>query len=148
MQAGFYETDITPALGMERPGSYVKRYITGFRDRLKARAAVFESGGERIAFAGLDTAGLQSAETVRTIRQEVEQRCGIPADHILIAASHTHSGGPFLGQLPEQYADAPALVKELIRDHSVCADPLYHAWVVRQTAGAICEATKRRQIIS
>ncbi len=103
MKAGFYFTDITPALGMERPGSYIKRYIHAIGDRLNARAAVFESNGERIALAGLDTAGIRSSETARMIREEVESRCGIPESNVLVAASHTHSGGAFIGFLPEEF---------------------------------------------
>ncbi len=145
MRAGFYESDITPAIGMERPGSYVKRYITAIGERLNVRAAVFESGGVRIAVAGLDTAGIRSHQTAWAIRKEVETRCGIPASNVLVAASHTHSGGAFIGFLPEEYENAPEPVRRLMRDHSVCADPLYHEWVIRQTATAICEADRRKQ---
>jgi neutral ceramidase len=75
----------------------------------------------------------------------VRERCGIPGDHVLLAASHTHSGGPLMGRLPEEYEDAPDRVKELIRDHSIALDPLYADWVIRQTVTAICEAHRIRE---
>src|ERR1043166_5495424 len=90
MKAGFYSTDITPALGMERPGGYSKSYPAAIHDPLKVRAAVFDDGAATVAFAGIDTCLFQSPRIKAEIRAEVERRCGIPGDHILLAASHTH----------------------------------------------------------
>ena len=45
MKAGFHTTDITPALGMEAPGGYLKAHIQRIHDPLKVRAAVFEQDG-------------------------------------------------------------------------------------------------------
>src|SRR6266700_3006909 len=113
MKAGFHTADITPALGMEAPGGYLKAYVKSIHDPLKVRAAVFEDGTKALAFLGVDTCYLQSAKIRAEIRREVESRCGIPGDHLLIAASHTHSGGPASGRLPEEFADAPEPVKDL-----------------------------------
>src|SRR5437879_12998793 len=85
MKAGFHTADITPALGMEAPGGYGKVYIQQVHDPLKVRAAVFENGETTVAFVGIDTCYLQSARVIRAIRQEVERRCGIPADHLRLA---------------------------------------------------------------
>jgi len=89
MKAGFHTADITPAIGMEAPGGYLKAYIKSIHDPLKVRAAVFEDGREALAFLGVDTCYLQSAKIRAEIRREVESRCGIPGDHLLIAASLT-----------------------------------------------------------
>ncbi|MCC6443772.1 MAG: hypothetical protein IT210_10005 [Armatimonadetes bacterium] len=145
MKAGFFTTDITPALGMEMPGGFGKNYIEAIHDPLKARAAVFESEGTMIAFAGVDTCEMVSPCIFRSIRQKVEQRAGIPAANIMIAASHTHSGGPATHLLPCEFADAPPLVQEVLRNHSIHADPLYCEWLIAQAVTALCEAHRRRE---
>jgi hypothetical protein len=145
MRAGFHTADITPALGMEAPGGYLKAYIKSIHDPLKVRAAVFEDGRETLAFLGVDTCYLQSTPIRTEIRREVESRCGIAGDHLLIAASHTHSGGPASGRLPEEFADAPEPMKDLALNHSICADPLYSEWVIRQSVTALCEAHRKRE---
>jgi neutral ceramidase len=145
MKAGFHTADITPAIGMEAPGGYLKASIRQIHDPLKVRAAVLEDGRETLAFVGLDTCLFQSPSIRDRIRAEVTERCGIPGDHQLLAASHTHSGGPLMGRLPEEYADAPPLVKELIEDHSIALDPRYAEWVIRQAVTGVCEAHRKRE---
>jgi neutral ceramidase len=145
MKAGFHTTDITPALGMEAPGGYLKAFVRQIHDPLKLRAAVLDDGLETLAFVGLDTCLFQSPIIRDRIRGEVRERCGIPGDHLLLAASHTHSGGPLMGRLPEEYADAPPLVKDLIENHSIALDPGYAEWVIRQTVTAVCEAHRKRE---
>lgn len=145
MKAGFYEFDISPSIGMENPGDYNKHFISRIHDPLKARAAVFESGGERIAFAGIDSCIVRSRGDVLKIRERVEKICGIRKKNIMVAASHTHSGGPFFGFLPEEAEDAPPLVRELILDHSTLADPSYCETVVNGVVTAVCEADRRKR---
>ncbi len=145
MKAGFYESDITPAVGMENPGDYSKHFISRIHDPLKARAAVFESEGERIAFAGIDSCIVRSRGEVLRIRERVEKLCGIKKDSIMIAASHTHSGGPFFGFLAEEVEDAPPLIKELVVNHSTLADPAYCETVVNGVVTAIFEADRRKK---
>lgn len=143
-QAGFYTIDITPSLGMEGPGGYGKIYITSIHDPLKVRAAVISDGKERAAIVGIDSLVVRSPEDVNEIRSEIEKRTGIKSDAILIAASHTHSGGPFSGMLEEEYEDAPGLIKTLIKEHSTIPDPVYCEYVKKQIVTAVCEADRRR----
>jgi neutral ceramidase len=145
VKAGFHTTDITPAIGMEAPGGYLKAYVQRIHDPLKVRAAVFDDDRETVAFVGLDTCLFQSTRIRDRIRGEVERRCGIPSDHLMLAASHTHSGGPLMGRLPEELADASEPVKELLLEHSIAVDPLYGDWVIRQTVTAVCEAHRTRE---
>lgn len=144
MKAGFCNTDITPALGMEGPGGYGKVYIQQIHDPLKVRAAVIDDGNDRVALIGVDTLVI-GAHTVAAIRKGVNERCGIAEDHIMIGASHTHSGGPLFGPLPEEVEKMPELVRDLLLHHSTIADQQYHDWMVTQAITAICEADRKKQ---
>jgi neutral ceramidase len=145
MKAGFATADITPALGMEAPGGYLKAYVQRIHDPLKVRAAVLDDGQFTLAFVGVDTCMLTDREMLARARAEVEGRCGIPGEHLLITASHTHSGGPVAGITTGDAGDAPPLVRELLERHSIAADPLYAGWVERGIVTAVCEAHRRRE---
>lgn len=145
MKVGFHTADITPAIGMEMPGGYGKAYIQRIHDPLKVRAMVMEEDDTLVAIVSLDTCFIQSKRIIERIRASVEQQWGIPQDHILIATSHTHSGGPLAGLLPEEFEDAPQLVKNLLLNHSPIANPLYCDWVIQQTVTAIGEASLKRE---
>jgi len=145
MEAGFYETDITPSIGMERPAGYYKLYIESIHDTLKVRAAVISDGGERVALVGVDTGGLQSSESVARMRERIEKFTGIKGSAVMVGASHTHSGGPCHGPLPEEYEDAPELVKKLIAEYSIIPDRLYSEHLENQVVTAVCEADRRKQ---
>src|SRR5215510_1971649 len=92
-KAGFAERDISPSVGMEEPGGYGKSFHRSFHDPCKARIAVFESAGKTAVLVGLDTL-MVPRKLVQQIRQDVEQKCAIPGNAILIGASHSHSSGP------------------------------------------------------
>lgn len=145
MQTGFYQTDITPPVGMERAGCYSKLLLASMHDRLYARAAVFDDGRNRIALVGLDICALPSSEFVQRVRTEIERLCGIPGAAILLAASHTHNGPCTLGQIGESYAHAPALIRRLALELSPEIDAFYVEWLARQTVTAVVEADRRKQ---
>ncbi|MDD3925597.1 MAG: hypothetical protein PHT33_02945, partial [bacterium] len=144
MKAGFYQADITPSMGMEKPGGYEKAYIDRIHDPLKVRAAVFDDGNERVALVGIDTLMIHR-DTVTEIRHRVEELCGIKGNHLLIAASHTHNGGPLAGMMPSGRGEVPELINRLITEHCINLDPIYADLVVGQTVTAVCEADRRRQ---
>jgi hypothetical protein len=145
MKAGFYVCDITPAVSMEQPGGYGKAYIHGIHDALSVRAAVIDDGRERVALVGIDTCELQPAEVIMRARRAIEEQCGIPADHVVIGASHTHNGGPFPGLFADDFAAAPDLIRQLVQEYSPLANRLYVDWVLGQIASAVCEADRRRE---
>ena len=144
MKAGFAERDITPLKGMEQPGGYGKAYNQGeVHDPLKARAVVFDDGVRRTALVALDTAAVP-AHLVKAVRAEIQQKCGIPPETVLVAASHTHSGGPLEGIRPGEFDGAPELVRRLAYEHSGVENQEYVAIVHRAIVEAVVEADRNR----
>jgi neutral ceramidase len=145
MQVGFHTTDITPTFGMEKPGGYSKVFIDAIHDPLKVRAAVIEEAGSAVALVGVDTCQIGSQTLLNHVCEQIERRVGIPRSHIVIGASHTHSGGPLWETGFEDLSDAPDLVRTLFYEHSVNGNRLYSEYVGEQIITAVCEAARRRE---
>lgn len=98
MRVGFGTADITPPLGVELCGFgwYLGRRSTGIIEPLLARAMVWQAGETRGAIISCDLVGVRR-EIVRDVRAMVSAECGIPADHIVVCATHTHSGPTTVG---------------------------------------------------
>jgi hypothetical protein len=88
---GTCEVDITPPVGTPLCGSLSPRPSVGTEDPLLAKAIVLESEGTRLAYVLLDIAVLERADGDEAVRL-ASDRTGIPADHIVWACSHTHTG--------------------------------------------------------
>ena len=143
MKAGFAERDITPEVGMERPGGYGKSYHQSLHDPCKVRAAVFDDGTSRVAIVGIDALVIQRPQ-VLAAREAIHKKCGIQPSAILLAASHSHSSGPTGMVLPGQYDHASEFVRELAYEKSSCADAGYLETVVDAMVEAVCEADESR----
>lgn len=137
--AGFAEIDISPEIGMEQPGGYGKVYHKSFHDPCKVRTVVFYDGKKKVAVVGID-ALIVHRSLVLSVRKKVQKSCGIPAESILIAASHSHSSGPTGMIQPGQYDHADSLAKSLAYEKSSCADPKYLELVKEKMTEAICRA--------
>ena len=145
MKAGFAERDITPRAGMEQPGGYQKAFHNGnIHDPCKVRAAVFDDGASRVALVGVDVAMLPR-ELVVQARSGISEQCGIPADAVLVGASHTHSGGPTVIVQPGEYDHASDVVQWLAYQESSCADPEYLEIVRKAIAEAVVQADGTRK---
>jgi hypothetical protein len=142
-QAGFAERDITPAVGMEKPGGYGKAYHQKFHDPCKVRAAVFDDGAARVALVGID-ALMVSRDLVEAARKAIQGKCSIAPDHVLIGASHSHSSGPTGMIQPGEYDEAPPLVRRLAYERSSCADAGYLERVRTQIVESVCQADSAR----
>ena len=96
-------------------GPYEKRLCTEVLDPLYARALSLRSGERHLLIISLDVVGIDLAMR-DTAAAQIEHRCGVPAECILFAASHTHSG-PSTSRLigwgeqdPGYLASLPALL--------------------------------------
>lgn len=138
-QAGFAERDITPEIGMEAPGGYGKAYHRSLHDACKVRAAVFGVGPARVAIVGIDALFIRRP-TVQAVRRDIQEKCGISPEAVMIAASHSHAAGPIGFYLPGEFDDAPPLVKSLVYDKTVTAHPEYLARVEREIVAAVVAA--------
>lgn len=94
IKAGFAQVDFTPDLGLPFMGHFRKDYGAKFvHDPLYSKAVVFEDSHKtKFAICALDICMLDRSQ-VAMMRKYVQNNCRIPANNILICATHTH-GGP------------------------------------------------------
>jgi hypothetical protein len=104
---------------------------------------VFDDGTSKVALVGIDALFIRR-QTVQAVRSAIEKKCGIAPGSVLISASHTHSGGPIGYYLPDEFDDAAPLVRSLVYDRTVCANPKYLAKVENGIVDAVCAADTQR----
>lgn len=91
LQAGAVAVDITPAAGGLMDGYGARSEPSqGVHDSLFARVLVLDYGGDQCAIVGCDLLGIHP-QIVAEVRQAVPSLCGIPAEHITVAATHNHA---------------------------------------------------------
>jgi hypothetical protein len=147
VKTGFGEVDISPDIGMERPGGYGKGYHQAFHDPCKARAVVFDNGEKPVALVGLD-ALIVVKPHVEEVRKRVAQETDIAPEAIMIGASHSHSSGP-TGMIQQGDLDhADELVQDLAYDQSSSADPIYVERMIDGITRAIIHAWETRSDLS
>lgn len=91
-RAGAARGDITPELGAIIVGGFAPIPAKHIHDPLFVRVLVLDDGRQKIAWAICDNLGLPR-EVCDEARRLTAQRTGIPASHILVAGTHTHSAG-------------------------------------------------------
>ncbi|NOX99345.1 MAG: hypothetical protein GXP30_06395 [Verrucomicrobia bacterium] len=146
VKAGFAERDITPAIGMEKPGGYGKSYNRFLHDPCKVRAVVFDDGKKRIALVGIDALVIRRVN-VENVRKKVKEMCGIEPGSVLIGASHSHSSGPTGMILPGEFDQANEFVQELAYVKSSNADAGYLEEVERRLVDVIVAADGKKTAV-
>ena len=123
---------ITPPQGTPMAGYYHLRESTGVLDDLYAKAAVMDDGRTRTVMVVCDLIGLPRGVVVEA-RRLIAEKTGIPADNVMISATHTHT--------------APVIVGESSRDEAATGgSPLskdYAAQLPKWIAQAVEEAHGR-----
>lgn len=101
LRAGVAQVNITPPVGAPMAGYYVPRVAEGVHDPLYVKAIVIEKDGVRVAFAACDLA-LLPRELSQKARQLIQEQIGITPDHVMISATHDHTG-PVILTTPSRY---------------------------------------------
>ncbi|MFN7937746.1 MAG: neutral/alkaline non-lysosomal ceramidase N-terminal domain-containing protein [Bryobacteraceae bacterium] len=91
LRTGAAQVRITPPLGTPLGGNYTVRPVATIHDELHAKALVLELNTIKAALVALDVVTIDR-ETVDAARQLIQQQTGIPPTHVMISATHTHSG--------------------------------------------------------
>jgi len=91
LKAGAAQTNITPPLGMLLAGSLKARRATDVHDELHAKALVLDDGTTQLAIVICDVICIPR-ETCDAAKAKIAERLGMPGEHVLIAATHTHTG--------------------------------------------------------
>lgn len=100
VRIGMAETDITPPEGFPMAGYYHERLATGTRDPLKARAIVFRGQDQQAALVACDLIGI-AADLTAEVRRLAAEKTGIPAAHIVLTGTHSHTAPDYTRDLVE-----------------------------------------------
>ena len=118
--AGAAKTQITPEIGgLLQSGMTVTS--TGVLDDLYSTAVVLDDGSTKVALVGNDLIYME-ASLAAAIRARIAAQTGIPGDHVLLNASHTHSG-PSISVLSPDPVDME-----------------YREWVIQRIADTVARA--------
>jgi len=103
LQAGVGRVVITPPVGIRMMGYTVQECVSDAVEReLTATALVLTDDQAKVALLACDILFIQNPYVDR-IRERIGAAIGIPAEHVLINASHTHLGP----MLPGWHSDTP-----------------------------------------
>src|SRR5262245_7999047 len=91
LRVGAASVVITPPEGTPLAGYYSQRGSRTVLDDIHAKAIVLEVGDSRAALVVCDLISLPR-HVVTEARQQVEAASGIPGGHVMISATHTHTG--------------------------------------------------------
>ncbi len=102
---GAAQVDITPTVfPVINSGGFLERMADRAHDRLMSRALILDDGASRIALVVVDNL-MMTQEFLDEVKQQASQATGIPTEHMLISATHTHSAPSVMGALGSR-ADA------------------------------------------
>jgi neutral ceramidase len=92
VRAGVARIDITPPIGINMVGYYIREGASNGVERpLLATALVLEAGSEKIAILSCDVIFIQNPHAAE-IRARIAAAIGTKADRVIISCSHTHCG--------------------------------------------------------
>ena len=98
-QAGAAVIDITPPkLPVLVNGGMLSRYLDKINTRVNARAVVVADGKSMVAIVVVDSC-MMSREVLDEAKAAAAKATGIPMDHMLISATHTHTAPASMGCL-------------------------------------------------
>lgn len=109
LKAGAAVTDITPTLfPMNMPGGFSANPATSAHDPLNARALVLDDGETKVAWVVIDH--LSVPKRIAAEAKELASKAtGIPAENMLVSATHTHTGVSAADELVVEVPGGPKL---------------------------------------
>lgn len=109
LRAGAAQVRITPSEPQPLAGYFRARLSTGVHDELWAKALVLDDGAQRLALVACDVIAVPSGVAGKA-RRLIQAQAGIPAERVLISATHTHTApdvsGRFAGWLSGRIAES------------------------------------------
>jgi hypothetical protein len=91
LKIGLGEATITPFFDTPLAGYYYPRMPVGVHDNLHAKALVLDNGSTQVVLVACDLVRVPR-EAVEAARSKIQAKFGIPPDHVLISAAHSHTG--------------------------------------------------------
>jgi len=142
-RAGAAEVVITPPVGTFLDG-YSARSTgsTGVHDDLHARAIVVDDGATQAAIVGCDLIGIDR-RLAAAVRQVVHEAVGIPREHIMVSATHTHAGPA--GLRSDMNPELTDVTSRLIAGAIVSAHGKLRPAVVKAGGGTVDSVSQNRR---
>jgi hypothetical protein len=103
-RVGAAQVTITPAVGAPLAGYYSLRPSDGVHDDLYAKALVMECDGAKAAIIICDLITMPR-EVTMAARELIAKQTGIPGDHVIVAATHTHTAPVLFRNAPRDDFD-------------------------------------------
>lgn len=91
LKVGTAAVVITPHKGTAMAGYYAQRLATAVDNDLYAKSLVIEQDGTKVAIVSCDLIRMPRP-IAQAARERIEKSTGIPADHVMISATHCHTG--------------------------------------------------------
>src|SRR5215813_8726502 len=126
-RAGAAASNITPPLGEPIVGGWTSPPATHIHDELHARCLVLDDGRTKLGTVLCDNVGIPR-QVFDAARALVQKESGIAGDHMLLAATHTHSATTARGE------------NVLVADASLSA---YQQFLARRIADAVRRAVNQ-----
>jgi len=136
-RAGAAIGDITPELGQPIVGGFVAPPATSIHDPLHVRALVLDDGTHRLALVVCDNLGMPR-EFCDEAKRVTHQLTGLAGEHLLLSATHTHSGPSAGAEAPFGYNSG-----KVERAHGAVAVPAPLTAYQRFLAQRIAETVRR-----
>jgi len=95
MLVGYANVDITPPLGIDIRGYFIKRLAEGVLDPLEARAVAITVADKTVLMMSLDLCSTPT-DYATLCRNAISEKTGIPAEAVYIHSTHTHTGPELL----------------------------------------------------
>ena len=92
IRAGFSRVNVTPPMGIDISGYFIKRVAEGVLDDLEINTLAIEKDGATVLLITVDTLGMSRAY-IDTCKELIVEQTGLPVEAIFVHSTHTHTGG-------------------------------------------------------